>query len=111
MTINQETLLILALLVLWGYLSFSLQIIARRTDTPNDWVAWIPIVNLFLMCTIAKKPLWWFFWTIVPLANVVVFVILWMRMAEAREKPSWWGLLTLIPVVCLVVPGYLAFSD
>lgn len=48
---------------------------------------------------------------LVPLVNIVVMVILWMRMAEARSKPSWWGLLTLIPLVSLVVPGYLAFSD
>ncbi|HKF51556.1 MAG TPA: DUF5684 domain-containing protein [Candidatus Acidoferrales bacterium] len=111
MTIGQETVLIMVLMALWGYLSFSVQVIARRTDTPNDWFAWIPIANLFLICAIAKKPLWWFFWMLVPLANIVVLVILWMRMAEARDKPSWWGLLTLIPVVSLIVPGYLAFSD
>lgn len=70
MTIGAETALIIGFMVLYGYLSFSVQIIARRTDTPNDWFAWIPIVNIFLICMIAKKPLWWFLWLIVPLATL-----------------------------------------
>lgn len=111
MSIGTESVLIIIALALYGYLAFSVQVIARRTDTPNDWAAWVPIANLFLLCAIAKKPLWWFALMLVPLVNVVVIVIIWMRMAEARSKPSWWGLLTLIPVVSLIVPGYLAFSD
>ena len=111
MSIGAETALIMALMVLYAYLAFSVQIIARRTNTPNDWFAWVPFANLFLLCAIAQKPLWWFFMMAVPLVNVVVITIIWMRMAEACRKPSWWGLLTLIPVVSLVVPGYLAFSD
>lgn len=111
MSIGTETVLIMLFLVLYGYLSFSVQIIARRTDTPNDWFAWIPIANMFLLLAIAKKPLWWFFLMLIPFVGIVIIVLIWMAVAEARSKPSWWGLLTLLPPLSLIVPGYLAFSE
>ena len=33
--------------------------IARKTGTPSPWMAWIPVVNLVLMCRIAGRPGWW----------------------------------------------------
>ena len=51
---------LIALLVFVGlyvYISYSLYAIAKKTNTPNAWLAWIPVANLFLMLMIAKKPL------------------------------------------------------
>src|ERR1019366_2738258 len=42
---------------IYGALAF--QTIAKKTNTENDWLAWIPIANIILMLNIAKKPLWW----------------------------------------------------
>jgi len=93
------------------YMSLALQTIATKTNTENGWLAWIPIANIFLMLNVAKKPLWWFVLFLVPLVNIVVAIMVWMAVAEARHKPNWWGILTVVPVVNLVVPGYLAWSD
>ena len=98
-------------LVAYVYLSLALQTIATKTSTANAWLAWIPIANLFLMLSIAKKPMWWFLLFLVPLVNIVIAIMVWMAMAEARGKPSWWGILTIVPVANLVVPGVLAWSD
>jgi Family of unknown function (DUF5684) len=98
-------------LACYAYISLALQTIASKTDTPNDWLAWIPIANLFLTLAIAKKPLWWILLILIPLVNIVIMVIMWMGVAEARNKPSWWGILMLVPGVSLIVPGYLAWSD
>jgi len=98
-------------LVGYVYVALALQTIAQKTATPNGWLAWIPIVNIILMLSIAKKPMWWFLLFLVPLANIVVAIIVWMGIAEARGKPNWWGILTIVPVVNLIVPGYLAWAD
>ena len=100
-------------LALGSYIYFALavQTIATKTSTPNAWLAWIPIANIFLMLNIAKKPLWWFVLFLIPLVNIVMAVIVWMGIAEARQKPNWWGILTIVPIVNLVVPGYLAWAD
>jgi hypothetical protein len=93
------------------YVALALQTIAVKTATPNPWLAWIPIANIFLMLGIAKKPMWWFLLFLVPLLNIVIAILVWMGIAEARHKPSWWGVLTIIPIAQLIVPGYLAWAD
>jgi hypothetical protein len=98
-------------LATYVYMAICLQTIARKTNTENGWLAWIPIANLILMLQIAHKPIWWILLLLIPLVNVVVAVLVWMGIAKARGKPDWWGILMIIPVVNLVVPGYLAFSN
>ena|SRR5882724_7525749 len=93
------------------YLALALQTIATKTNTENPWMAWIPIVNIILILNIAKKPIWWFILFFIPLVGLVMAIVVWMGVAEARNKPSWWGILLIVPIVGLIVPGYLAWSD
>src|SRR3984893_9770999 len=93
------------------YMALALQTIARKTNTKNDWLAWIPIANMVLLLEIARKPLWWLLLLVIPLVNVVISIVVWVAVAEARGKPSWWGLLMIVPGVNLIVPGYLAWGD
>jgi hypothetical protein len=93
------------------YVSLALQTIAQKTNTANGWLAWIPIANIILMLEIAKKPIWWIILFFIPLVNLIMSILVWMGIAEARGKPNWWGILLIIPVVNLIVPGYLAWSD
>jgi hypothetical protein len=98
-------------LAAYVYASLAVQTIAKKTGTANDWLAWIPIANLFLMLSVAKKPMWWFILFLIPLVGVVMMIIVWMAVAEARGKPNWWGILMIVPLVNFVVPGYLAWAD
>ncbi len=93
------------------YSALAVQTIAQKTNTENPWMAWIPIVNIILLLNIAKKPIWWILLMFIPLVNVVVAIMVWMAVAEARNKPSWWGILLIVPLVGVIVPGYLAWSD
>jgi hypothetical protein len=102
------------------YIAICLMKIAKKTDTPNAWFAWIPFLNFVLMLKIAKKPVWWILVLIlffIPFINflasltlLVISVIIWMKIAEAVGKPSWWGIMVIVPVMNLIMPGYLAFS-
>jgi type II secretory pathway component PulF len=99
-------------IIFYLYFSYSLYVIAQKTgNEANAWMAWIPIVNAFLMLQIAGEPMWWFILLLIPIVNIVIGIIVWMKIAEARNKPDWWGLLLLVPFVNIIVPGYLAFSD
>jgi Flp pilus assembly protein TadD len=97
--------------LIYALFCFPLQMIAKKTDAPNAWFAWIPILNVVLMCNIAEKPVWWLILMLVPLINIIIIVVLWMKIAEARGKPGWIGVLMLVPIVQLLVPFYLAFSE
>ena len=98
-------------LIVYVYFAICLMMIANKTSTSNAWFAWIPILNVFLMLMIAKKPLWWFILLLIPFVNIVIGIIVWMAIAEARGKPSWLGILMIIPFVNLVIPGILAFTE
>jgi hypothetical protein len=98
-------------LAAYVYMSLALSTIATKTGTSNPWLAWIPIANIFLMLGVAKKPMWWFILFLIPLVNIVIIIMVWMAVAEARGKPNWWGILMIVPLVNFVVPGYLAWAD
>ena len=101
----------IAMLICYVYMALAVQTIATKTNTENAWLAWIPIVNIILLLNIAKKPLWWFILFLVPLVNIIIAILVWMGVAEARNKPNWWGILLIVPVIGIIVPGYLAWSD
>ena len=105
-------------LALYIYGALALMKIAERTNTPNAWLAWIPVANVYLLTQIAKVPWWTFlaiFLTWIPFVGSIGLLALmiwwWWKIAENRGKPGWWGLMiTLIPVVNLVFLGMLAWG-
>ena len=97
--------------VAYIYFALALQTIAKKTSTENGWGAWLPILQIILSLNIARKPVWWIILCLIPLVNIIILVIIWMAIAEARKKPSWWGILLIVPVINLIVPGCLAWSD
>lgn len=102
---------VLIILGLYAYIAFCIQTISKRTNTKDPWMAWVPILNIYLLCKIAGKPGWWLILFIIPLVNIVISIIVWMRISEALKKPGWLGILTIIPLINLVIWGYLAFGD
>jgi len=101
---------IFSYLAFYIYLAITLMFIAKKTGTPNSWMAWIPILNLYLMCKAAGKSGIWIILLLLPVVNVVATILLWAGMAQRLGRPGWWGLLMLIPVLNLVLMGILAFS-
>lgn len=97
--------------ILYVYAAFTLQMIANKTGNKDSWLAWIPLANLYLMCVIAQKPWWWLLLLLLPFVSLIIVILLWMGIAEARGKPSWLGILMMIPGVNFIVMGYLAFSS
>lgn len=99
------------ILALYIYTAYALYKIAEKTNTPNAWFAFVPILNIALMIQIARQSLWWLLALLVPLVNVIVIIWLWMKVAEARNRPSWWGILMIIGPINLIVLYFLAFKD
>ena len=104
-------IILLLCVAFYAYFAICLQTIANKTSTENAWWGWVPILNILLMLNIAQKPLWWILLVLIPFVNIVITILVWMAIAEARSKPNWWGILMILPLLNVVVPGYLAFSD
>lgn len=105
--------LVFAVVAILGYVyfSYSLQKIAGRTNTEDSWIAWIPILNVALMCRVAGKSLWHMIGFFIPYVNVIMMAYIWGEISATLNKSKWLGLLMVIPVANLILPGYLAFSE
>lgn len=111
-------IILLLLIPIYIYSSICLQFIAKKTNRPPVWLAWIPVANLFLMCKIAGISYWWLLLILGSFIPVLGFVcamgltgFLWYKIAIARNKPGWIGVLAIVPLVNFFIMGYLAFSD
>ena len=102
---------IIIMIIAYLYISISLMIIAKKTNTDNGWLAFIPIANIVLMCNIAGKSLIWLLLSFIPLINIIAVIVLWMGISEKRGKAGWIGILILVPIIGIFIPGYLAFSE
>ncbi|MBZ0270602.1 DUF5684 domain-containing protein [bacterium] len=102
---------IVLMVVFYLYFAYCLWVIGKKTNTPNEWMAWVPLLNIYYMCVVAGKPAWWLIFFLIPLVNIIFAIIVWMAIARVRNKPAWLGVLIIVPIANLVVPAYIAFSD
>ena len=112
--------LFLFLVVLYVYTALAWSTIARKLGYDKPWLAWIPVVNLFLIPILAKKHWVWGLLLFVPFVNVV-FLILWTwKIYEFRGIHGAWSLLfagSLVPALAgvafigdLIVFGFAAWG-
>ena len=101
---------VIVILILYAYLAFSFQTIAKISGTENAIQAWIPVMNLILIARIAQKPDWIGVLLLIPVLNLVIGIYLMIEIIKIMHKPAGLGLLLMIPGLGLIVPGIVAFS-
>ncbi len=104
-----ETVLIY--LLVYAYASFCVFRIAAKLGMENPWLAFVPVLNLILLCAMIDRPLWYAVFFFIPLVGFIWGIIVWMRIAEQLGRPALWGAFTILPLVNLLVLFYLAFTD
>jgi hypothetical protein len=107
----------LIFLAVYIYAALALMAIAKKTKTPNGWLAWIPIANLFLIIQIAKQPWWHIFALLIyaipavgGLAFLAITAFWWWKVAENINREGWQGILMVIPIVNLIMLGVFAWG-
>lgn len=106
--------MILVWLAFYVFFAFCLAHMAKKMGRPfgkSFVMALIPIVNIFWLIGLAGKPYWWFILLLIPIANIVIMILLWMSLAEKRGYPNWWGIVIgLVPIANLVLFLILVFG-
>lgn len=92
----------------WG---IALYMIAQKTRTENAWMAWVPILNIFLLLNIAQLGCLWVIAYFIPCVGFFAAIYTWWRVCERRGKPGPLGILMVIPGVNLFVALYLGLAD
>ena len=123
MTENEQTLVgagfgLLAVLVMLGiglaaylFYSFCYKRICEKCGVTPGILVWIPIAQLVPLLQVAKMPVWMIILCLIPLVNLVIFLMLWFKICEARGKSGWLVILFFVPIANLVLVPYLAFSE
>ncbi|MGC8668269.1 MAG: DUF5684 domain-containing protein [Chthonomonadales bacterium] len=87
-------------------------VIARKCANPFAWLAFIPLANLWLMCDLADRDIYWILLVLLPGVGVILFeLIMWPAIAENTNKPAWLGLLMIFPLINLAAGYYMAMVD
>ena len=119
------------------YLAAVLMTIAKKTNTPHPWLAWIPFANFFLLFMIARLKLWYVLIIAIlsllpsfllnasgtkPILGMILLIVswsfitfittrCWWRIAKFRGRPGWFSLLLFLPLINFAVLGILAWKD
>ena len=96
---------------IYVFVCYCLKLICEKAGHQPGVLIWIPIANLIPLLTVAKLPIWFIILLLIPLVNLVVIIVMWVKICQARGKPGWMVILLLIPLVNLIFIPYLAFSE
>lgn len=87
----------------------SLFAIANQEREDFAWLAFVPFLNLLLMCKLGRVNPFFLLLFFVPCVNLFVYAWLWSKIGEPRGK-SLWGWLCVIPCFIWVSPLVIAFG-
>jgi hypothetical protein len=97
-------------LAAYVYFALVFMTLAKKFGVKHVWMAWVPILNLFLFVKLAGKSYWWALAFLVPILNIVLYFWYWSLIFKRGGRPGWWWVLMLIPVVNIIMPGILAWG-
>ncbi len=97
--------------ILYAVYGYALSTLAKKTGTPNEVWAWIPILNIVLLLQIAQLEVWYIIGFFIPCVNFATLVYVWWKVCERRGKPGALALLNLVPCLNFFFPLYIALVD
>lgn len=112
----QALIIIIIFLITYIPMSLFTYLVAKRLGTPRAWMAWVPIVNIFLMSKMAnrKTSQFWLALILGLFCGLVLFGFLidwWMEIAQRLNKPRWLGVFAAFPYIGFIFMGIIAFSE
>ncbi|MBC8001312.1 MAG: hypothetical protein H7X97_01875 [Opitutaceae bacterium] len=96
---------------LYVFICYCLKLICEKAGESPGVLIWIPIVQLVPLLNVAKMPTWYIILFLIPIVNLIVGIIMWVKICQARNKPGWLVIMMFIPVVNIAFIPYLAFSE
>lgn len=107
--------LVLGILALLGVIyllrSYCFMLICHKAGHPPGVLVWLPVLQFFPLVRAAGMSGWWFVASLLPLLNLVTFVLWSVKIAKARGKSGWVTLFLILPPTYFLAVLYLAFSS
>jgi uncharacterized membrane protein YhaH (DUF805 family) len=103
--------ILLISLAFYVFYCFCAKRICEKCGVNPGVLIWIPIANLVPLLQVAKMPVWMILLFLVPIINLIVAIMMWVKICQARGKSGWLVILLIIPIANLIFLPYLAFSE
>jgi uncharacterized membrane protein YhaH (DUF805 family) len=103
--------LLVICLAFYVFYCFCAKRICEKCGVNPGILIWIPIAQLVPLLQAAKMQVWMIILFLVPLINMVVGIMMWVKICQARGKSGWLVILLFIPIANIVFFPYLAFSE
>jgi len=69
----------------------SLWRVFEKSGEPG-WACLVPIYNMVVLLNIAGKPIWWLLLLFIPLINIIIYLLVFIAVAERFGKGALFGL-------------------
>ena len=99
-----------AMLLVHLFHCYCLMLICQKAGHPSRLLVWVPVLQFLPMLRAAGMSAWWFFAYLLPLFNLVTFILWSVNIAKARGKSGWVALFLILPLTYFIAILYLAFS-
>lgn len=96
---------------LYVFYCYCLKRICEKAGRDPGFLIWIPFIQMIPLLEVAQLPVWFIILFLIPLLNLVISIVMWAKVCQARGKSGWLVLMMFIPVLNLVFLPYLAFSE
>lgn len=93
---------IIMLFAVYAFYGISLQRIARVKGLRHPWFAWVPVLNIYTAWKIAGRGAFSTVLSLIPIVNIVMYVLFCFKFSRACGKGRLYGFLQLIPFVNFV---------
>jgi hypothetical protein len=78
----------------------------QKANQPG-WGAIIPIYNYYLMLKVAGRPGWWLILYLIPVVNLIIYIIVMLDIAKAFGKGTGFGIgMIILPFIFMPILGF-----
>lgn len=79
-------------LVIYLFFAYCVFTLAKKMGTANAWMAFIPLLNIYLFIKMAGKPGWWFLLFLIPFVNIIISIVVLHSVVKLRGHSGWFTL-------------------
>lgn len=91
--------------------AIGLSMLAARLGMRGGWMAWVPILNLYLLCRMARSSVMWIGPALIPIVGLAVLAYLGTRVARRMGMSAAVGALWGVPFAGALVPIPMALGS
>jgi hypothetical protein len=98
-------------ILVYVFAAIGLTMLSARLGMRGGWMAWVPILNLYLLCRMARSSAAWILPALIPVIGLAALSYLGGRVASRLRRPVIVGVMFGMPFIGALLPIALALGS